>query len=78
MPGGLDAIFWRARLPDAGSILPAIEALQRNLALGELALEHLDGGLDLELVGGLDLERLVDQLDAGVGVLEVEALRQLP
>src|SRR6185369_10136141 len=55
--------------------LSLVEALQRHAALGELAFEHFDGGLDLEVVRRLELKRLVHELDLRVAALEVVALR---
>src|SRR5207253_363890 len=71
---GLDADFLARAVAGSGLDLSLVEALERDAALGKLALEHFDGGLDLEVVGGFELERLVDELDGRLGAFEVVAL----
>jgi hypothetical protein len=53
-----------------------LEGFERHLALQQLRFEHVDDGLELELVdaGDQDLLLFFVELDVGLGVLEVEAL----
>src|SRR5262249_50175969 len=57
--------------------LAVTERLQRNAALHELLLEHLCERLESLLALGVELDRLVLELDRAVGSLEVESRRDL-
>ena len=54
------------------------EELQRDLALHQLFLEHLDECLEPVLAGRRELDRRLLQLDRAVGALEIEAGRDFP
>ena len=57
---------------------PGLEDLERELSLDELALEHVDHRLELEIARPLQRDLVLPQVDAGARVLEVVARRDLP
>ena len=60
-----------------GDRLTRLEALQRDAALDELGLEHVEHGLRAFLGARLDQDGLAAPLDRRAGALEVVALLDL-
>src|SRR5262249_25805489 len=71
----LDPLLGRAHRP--GLDRTFLQRLERHLPLGELLLQYLAQGPDLEVVGRAQQQRLLFALDGRVGALEVEALPDL-
>src|SRR5699024_3962011 len=68
LEGGIDAVLI------AGGIgLAVLERLQRDSALDQLRLEHVEDGLDPVFAVGLHLNRLAAPGDRGIGAAEVVA-----
>ena len=63
--------------PAATATLSGVERLQAHAAAQQLRLEHVEDRLHALLGDGLHLDRLAGPRDPRVGVLEVEALRDL-
>src|SRR5438552_2278684 len=57
--------------------LAVVERLQRDLAPNEFLLEHLCRRLQAFFRSGLELDRVVLEVDAAFGSLEIEARREL-
>src|SRR5439155_6204675 len=78
----VDSLLQLERLPDIALRRrfdwPGLEDFQGELTLDELALQHVDHRLQLEIAGAVQRNLGLPEIDRGTGVLEVVTGHDLP